>query len=88
MEILKNDMTKEEMVHTLAILLGNGVKVEELKSLHAPVIIKMLNGLEANARAYNDLEDKYRELLQKGTYAPLAPKVRRNRRNNKGATRG
>jgi len=77
MEIIKNDMTVDEMRYTVALLLS--LKTEDLKGLKSDVLIKMLNALNANALAYNSLEDKYRELMQAGTYKPLSPKVNRER---------
>ncbi|AXQ66682.1 putative protein 2C [Vibrio phage vB_VpS_PG07] len=79
MEMLKPDMSKAELQHVLAILLGNGISAEELKPLTVPILNKMLTALETNAKAFNALEDKYRELLQASTYKPIAPKTHRNR---------
>lgn len=75
MEIIKNDLTKEELQHTVEILLdlSNG----ELAKLPMPTLIKMSNNLLSNGMAFNNLEDKYRELLQKGNYTPLAKQYKR-----------
>lgn len=82
MEILKSDMTKEEVQYIVEILLDlpNGA----LSKLTAPTLIKMHNNINKNLLAFNSLEDKYRALANQGTYEPLA-KQRRHRRPNKGA---
>lgn len=71
-EIPKLDMTKEELAYTVALLLD--LQPQELKALPQQTLIKMFNNLQKNAMAYNILEDKYRELLTKDTYKPLARK--------------
>lgn len=81
MEIIKNDMTKEEIQHYVELLMS--VPHGSFTKLTMPVLISMHNGLMANAMAYNSLEDKYRELLQKGNYKPLAKKHTRAPRGRK-----
>ncbi len=75
MEIIKNDMTKEELQYTVEILLD--LSQGELSKLSMPTLIKMSNNLLANSMAYNNLEDKHRELMQKGNYTPLAKQHKR-----------
>tara|TARA_Y100001956_G_scaffold75879_1_gene84406 strand:+ start:2215 stop:2505 length:291 start_codon:yes stop_codon:yes gene_type:complete len=81
MEIIKNDMTKEEIQHYVELLMS--VPHGSFAKLTMPVLISMHNGLMENAMAYNTLEDKYRELLQKGTYKPLAKQHKRKPRGKK-----
>lgn len=82
MEILKSDMTKEEVQHIVEILLD--LPKGALTKLTAPTLIKMHNNINKNLLAYNILEDKYRALANQGTYEPLA-KHRKHRRPMKGA---
>lgn len=78
MEIIKNDMSVDEMRFTVALLLD--ITPEEIKSVKSDTLIKIMNNLNKNAMAYNNLEDKYRELLQKDTYKPLNKQVHRKRK--------
>lgn len=82
MEIIKNDMTREEIQHYVELLMS--LEKGSLQKLTMPVLISMHNGLMANAMAFNNLEDKYRELLQQDTYKPLAPERKRKGRTPRG----
>lgn len=84
MEILKNDMTKEEIQFVVELLLD--LPHGELGKLTTPTLIKMHNNINKNLMAFNILEDKYRALVNQGTYKPLAKERKRpQRKPRKGA---
>lgn len=72
-------MTKEEIQHYVELLMS--VAHGSFSKLTMPVLISMHNGLMENAMAFNTLEDKYRELMQKGNYKPLAKQHKRGSRS-------
>lgn len=74
----KLDMTKEEIQYYVELMLS--LAPGSLAKVTQPVLISMHNGLTANAMAFNHLEDKYRELMQKGNYKPLAKHHTRKKR--------